>query len=237
MRRAVLLALAASALALSACGKTPSNDEVFGDRVRAYLLKHPEVLIEVQQKLQEKQVAAMKTVAAEAVRANRAAIERDPRDFVANPDGKVTITEFYDYRCPHCVNVAPQVLELIKANPDIRFVFKELPIFGEPSQKAARAALAVKRAGGDYLSAYHDLMMARPLDDAALNRILAKYGAPSPETGETRKELDAHLADTQMLASRIGLQGTPYFVVGETVIEGENLPALTEAIEAARKKK
>ena len=77
----------------------------------------------------------------------RAALERDPRDFVANPNGKVTVTEFYDYRCPHCINIAPKVVGLIRSQPDVRFVFKEMPIFGATSEHAARAALGRQGAG------------------------------------------------------------------------------------------
>ena len=89
-----------------------------------------------------------------ALPALRAALERDPRDFVANPDGKITVTEFYDYRCPHCINIAPKVVDLIQRHPDVRFVFKEMPIFGATSEHAARAALAAKAQGKDYVGLY-----------------------------------------------------------------------------------
>ncbi|MDT9106024.1 thioredoxin domain-containing protein, partial [Escherichia coli] len=78
-------------------------------------------------KLQDKQIAQARQQYKAVTVANRQALERDPREFVATPHGKITVTEFYDYRCAHCINAAPKVLDLIKANPDIRFVFKELP--------------------------------------------------------------------------------------------------------------
>ena len=132
---------------------------MFGQRVRAYLLAHPEVFQEAAQRLQAKDAAdeadVMRRGRAQIPRL-RAAIERDPADFVANPNGRVTVTEFYDYRCPHCVNAAPKVLDLIAAHPEVRFVFKETPIFGPTSEHAARAALAVKAAGGDGLAFYRN---------------------------------------------------------------------------------
>jgi protein-disulfide isomerase len=60
----------------------------------------------------------------------RQALERDPRDFVANPNGSITVVEFFDYRCGYCKLAAPQIVELIQKNPDVRFVFKDFVIFG-----------------------------------------------------------------------------------------------------------
>ena len=90
---------------------------------------------------QEKAEASDDSKAQAALPALRAALEHAPRDFVANPAGKVTVTEFYDYRCPHCVNMAPTVLSIIHDNPNVRFVFKEFPIFGATSDTAAEGAL------------------------------------------------------------------------------------------------
>ncbi|MDB5429350.1 MAG: oxidoreductase, partial [Caulobacter sp.] len=225
----------AAALALAGCG-AEKHDELFGQRVKAYLLAHPEVLVEVQDKLREKQDAQLKTASTAAIRANRQALEHDDRDFVANPGGKYTVVEFYDYRCPHCVNIAPQVVSLIQANPDIRFVFKDLPIFGPPSERAARAALYTKTKGGDSLAVYHDLMTARPLDEAAVRRVLNAHGidADGSEAADTKAMLDKHLLDTQRLAGEIGLRGTPHFVIGDLAIEGEDMDGVQAAISTLR---
>ena len=158
-----VLALSA-ALALSACDKP--QDAAFGERVRAYLLEHPEVLEEVAMKLNEKKQAEAIKASTAAIDKHRAALERDPRDFVANPNGKYTVVEFYDYRCSYCKVVAPEVTKLIRENPDVRFVFKELPIFGEVSDSAARLALTqpVKARG---LDVYGRWMADKALTEAA----------------------------------------------------------------------
>ena len=162
-RYPLLPLLAAGAIALSACGAKSAgkSDAAFDAKVHAYLIAHPEVVQEALTALQAKQDAADAAVAKLAINKQRAAIEHDARDFVANPNGKITVTEFYDYRCPHCINAAPAVLELIQKNPDVRFVFKEFPIFGETSDLAAQGAVAVKRAGGDYLAVYRELMATK----------------------------------------------------------------------------
>ena len=88
----------------------------------------------------------------------------------------MTVTEFYDYRCPHCINIAPKVVALIRTRPDVRFVFKEMPIFGATSEHAARAALAAKAQGKDYVGLYDAFMSAHPLTDDEIDRIAAAKG-------------------------------------------------------------
>jgi protein-disulfide isomerase len=221
------------AMALAGCGKA---DQAFDNRIHAYLLAHPEVIQEAIDKLQEKQQAQAAAQAKQAIAQNRQALERDPRDFVANPNGKITVTEFYDYRCPHCANAAPAVVSLIHDSPDVRFVFKEFPIFGATSEKAAAGAIAVKRAGGDYVGLYHDFMAARPLDDAAIDRILAAHGV-TPATLDDpslKAAAAAQLSDVRRLAIGLGIEGTPAFVVGDTLVPGEDMDAVRAAIQAAR---
>lgn len=234
-RLAPILIGCALTLAAAACQRSDDSDKAFGDRVRAYLLSHPEVLQETMTKLQDKQQAEAVKKQQLAIAQNRQAIEHDPRDFVANPNGKVTVTEFYDYRCPHCVNAAPGVVGIIRDNPNVRFVFKEFPIFGAPSERAAAAAIAVKMAGGDGVGVYSDLMAARPLDDAAVTRIAQAHGAPPGrlDQPDVKARVDAQLAAVHNLAAAIGIEGTPAFVIGDTMVAGEDLDAVRAAIQHA----
>lgn len=158
-------------------------------------------------------------------------IERDPADFVANPGGRITLTEFYDYRCPHCANAAPKVLDLIRRRPDVRVVFKESPIFGAVSEHAARAALAVRQAGGDSLGFYQTLMTAHGLDDAAIDRIALQKGARPADLkpGGTPAQ-NAQLQRNAALFSELDLQGTPAFIVGDRIILGEDMGAVEAAV-------
>lgn len=234
LRLLSLSAFAAAATFLGACAK---GDDGFDARVRNYILSHPEVIQEAEDKLQAREAARQAAAAAEAIRAHRAEIERDPRDFVANPSGKVTVTEFYDYRCPHCINAAPAVLDLIRKDPNVRFVFKEFPIFGGPSDRAAAAAIAVRRAGGDYLGLYSDLMSTHPLDAAAVDRIAASRGIAAQTLDDPAlKAAAAHdLDDVHKLATELGVDGTPAFVIGDTLVPGEDMDAVHAAIAAAEK--
>lgn len=230
----VLLVAALAITALSACGK--NNDPIFDAKVRAYLLEHPEVIEEAMVKLQEKRAQDAVDAARSALPKHRAALERDPRDFVANPSGAITVTEFYDYKCTYCKVAAPQVLKLIEENPDVRFVFKEMPIFGGVSNHAAAAALAA----GDrtYLELYRRLFAAENLDEAALDRVLVETGL-DPEHVRARAaspDPQRHLLDNHALASALGIEGTPTFIVGDEIIPGADLASVKAAIARERKK-
>jgi protein-disulfide isomerase len=242
MRRLVLAAASLAALALAACDWAPVSDKAFGERVRGYLIRHPEVLQEVSDALQAKREAeARADMEASVARSEklvphyRQVVEHDSRDFVANPQGKVTVTEFYDYRCPHCINIAPKVLDLIHDSPDVRVVFKEMPIFGPRSEHAARAALAVKNSGGDYLGFYRALMLQGDTPEAAYDALAISHGA-KPEALASPAAVAAakrQIAETQALFTRLALGGTPAFIIGDTVIPGEDMRAVKAAITKA----
>ena len=221
------------ALSLAACQK--AEDAAFGERVRAYLLEHPEVIREAVAKLNEKEQLAAAKAAGELVEKHRAELERDPRDLVANPNGKVTVVEFYDYRCGYCKIAAPEVLEMVRTDPEIRVVFKELPIFGEVSDTAARIALtAPAKAKG--LELHRRWMEEKSLDEAALDRHLRESGVDPAAARRAAQsaEITKHIADTRALAQALKIEGTPAFVVGDTVIPGADMNALKAAITQAK---
>jgi len=229
-RTAVALA---ALLTLTACQK--SEDAAFGQKVRAYLLAHPEVIEEAVHKLQENKLAEAANIAKVGLVKHRAALERDPRDFVANPDGKITVVEFFDYRCGYCKTSAPEVLKIIDENPDVRFVFKEFPIFGGESQLAAQVALSPD-AKPKSIALYRAFMGEKALNEAAIDRHLRAAGvdpAKARAGGETAA-VQQHIADTRALAKALAIEGTPAFIVGERMIPGADMAALRAAIAEAK---
>jgi protein-disulfide isomerase len=236
MSRLASLALALT-ISVAAAGCTrAATDDAFGDKVRAYLMAHPEVIREAIQKLQDKDAADAAAKSKVALNDNRQALEHDARDFVANPAGKITVTEFYDYRCPHCINAAPKVLRIIHDNPDVRFVFKEMPIFGATSEYAARAAIAVKNAGGDYLGMYQTMMTTHGLDETAVDAIAKAHGIDpaKAEAGQAKAAADAQISDVHKLAGALDIDGTPTFIIGDTLVPGEDMDAVQDAINKAK---
>ena len=229
---AVLLA----ALPTAGCSAAaPSSDQAFGERVRAYLLTHPEVLKEALAKLQAKEEAQEAVTAKQAIADHRAAIERDGRDAVGgNPTGAVTVTEFFDYRCPYCKVAAPQMPAFLKAHPNVRLVYKEFPILSQSSEDAAKLALAAKLQG-KYEPVHQAFMKAPALDPAITEAILrdngvdvarAKADAASPAI---TKQVD----EVRALARTVGVNATPTFVVGDRLSNGWSPEELDAGIKAA----
>jgi protein-disulfide isomerase len=226
---AIVAALAAS-LALAGCQKRETDAE-FGARVHAYLVAHPEVIEEAAVKLRQKQMLEAAKNSAANVAKYRAQLEQDPRDLVINPKGEFTIVEFFDYRCGYCKLVAPEVVKLMQENPDVRFVFKEFPIFGEVSDSAARMALTPD-AKGKGLELYKSWMADRALDEAALDRHLVEQGLDPKAVRKASADpaIQAQLADIRQLARNLGLEGTPAFIVGDYLIPGADIGAVKAAL-------
>ncbi len=165
----------------------------------------------------------------------------DAADPVAgNPQGDVTIVEFYDTRCPYCRRMLPTVDELLKTDPKIRYVYKDWPILGPASQLESRALLAAQRQGG-YFKLQEALMRASApstrdsiraeADRLGLNggQILADMDDPA-----IKSRLDGNLA----LAQQIGLQGTPAIIIGTKLIGGAvELAELRQAVAEVRQSK
>lgn len=226
-----LAALLAGSLALSACNKPAEADPAFGAKVRAYLLEHPEVIEEAVVKLRQKQTLEQAKTSAATLAKYRQQLERDPRDLVINPNGEFTVVEFFDYRCGYCKVVAPEVVKLIQENPDVRFVFKEFPIFGEVSDSAAKLALTPqgKQKGVELYKAW---MADKGLDEAALDRHLAEAGLDPAAVRKAAADpaIAQQIHDIRLLAGALGLQGTPAFVVGDYVIPGADIGSVRAAL-------
>lgn len=223
-----------AALSLIGCGQA-NADKAFGEKVHAYLIEHPEVLVEMSAKLQEKQTAEKTKNAKGAINKYRQALERDPRDFVANPNGSITVVEFFDYRCGYCKLAAPQIVELIQKNPDVRFVFKDFVIFGHDSEVAARMVLGAKDQGKT-IELHKRLMAEKSLDEAGVMRVAQQLDIDlsKARASGTSEAVTQHLADTHALAEALAIEGTPAFFVGDQMIPGADMHALNLAIDQAR---
>ena len=228
-------AAVAALLLLGGCQK--ASDDAFGQKVHAYLMAHPEVIREAAAKMAENEQAEALKAATAGLNKYRAQLERDPRDYVVNPAGRITVVEFFDYRCGYCKLAAPEVVKLMADNPDIRFVFKEFPIFGEVSDTAAKIALT-PQAKAKGLELYKGWMGEKALDEAGVDRHLAEVGLDpkAVRLAANTPEIERQLMDTRTLATALRIEGTPAFIVGDTMIPGADMDALKDAITAARRK-
>ena len=125
------------------------------------LRENPELVLEALQALEQRQAEAEAKAALSALSAERSTLERDSNaPVLGNPDGDVTVVEFFDYNCPYCKQAAPEVDALLQADKNVRLVLREWPILSEGSAFAARAALA-SRAQGKYAEFHEALMTMR----------------------------------------------------------------------------
>lgn len=237
-----VLALAVSVVALGFAAAPYVSPDVMGRNVRAYLLKHPELLDEMVAARQSREDGARVQTTNAAVAANPALLRPDPRDPAFGPENaKVTVIEFFDFRCPGCKAVAPDYVRLIQAHPDVRFVFKDWPILdrGEDavSHYAARAAVAANQQG-KYMQVYEGLMAEPSLDEAAVDRVLVERGVDlaRAKAAMASPEVAAHLADIQTTAMAFRLVGTPTFLINGKATTGIAPQEVLQAIEAAKAK-
>jgi protein-disulfide isomerase len=212
---------------------TDALDQVIHD----YLLRHPEAVAEALQRFESRQQEAEAARVRAAIQDRQAELLRGPASPVGgNPAGQKTMVEFFDYRCPHCRHAAPTVAQAVRQDPNLRIVYKELPILGPASVVAARAALASSRQG-KYVP-FHDALMAEQ-GELSEERILTIASVVGLDLERLRQEMadpgiQALIERNYALAEAIGVQATPSFVIGERLVRGAvDLPALTAAIAEA----
>lgn len=233
MNRFSKIALAAGIMTLTAQSFAATNDVSPAERakiegvVHEYLLKNPQVIVEVMQILQRKQMdqaqATVKQTQQTAASFANALFHQANDPVVGNPKGKVTVVEFFDYQCPHCVDMAPVMTSIIQANPDLRVVYKEFPIRGPLSEFASRAALAANLQG-KYGEFSHALLSAKaPLTEASIMDIAKASGL---DVDKLKKDMDSNAIKNQLknnikLAQDLKLFGTPALFVGKTSASGK----------------
>jgi protein-disulfide isomerase len=236
---AVLLASASAGTAQDPPFTAPQEERV-GEIVRAYLLEHPEVINEAMQALRERQAAEAAARVAQALQERRDELLADPMSPVGgNPDGAVTVVEFFDYNCPYCRAAGPMVTELLQVNSDVRFVYKEFPTLAPSSRFAAQAALAARRQSPELYTAFHDALMkaeGRLAEDGVL-QIAREAGINVDRMRADMQDpvINESLDRNIQLARAIGITGTPTFVIGDAMLVGAKpLAEIERAIADAR---
>lgn len=205
--------------------------------IRDYLVKNPEVLVEAMQALRAKQRRLADERAREAIAKHRAALVEDKDSVIGgNPEGNITVVEFFDYRCPYCKRAKRELDSVLKADGNIRVVFKEYPILGEMSVLASRAAIAARKQGDKLYVKFHDeLMEMREMNPDTIMAAAKKVGLDI-------EKLQKDMADPKILmiinrnrelAEQLGIRGTPAFVIGNQLVRGME-PAASLAARVAR---
>lgn len=238
---ALFMATGVQAADLDLGNMSEEDRAAFGAQVRAYLLENPEVIMEAVQVLEERQAAEQAQGDVALIENNADAIFNDGYSWVGgNPEGDVTIVEFFDYRCGFCRRAHPEVAQLLELDGNIRYVAKEFPILGENSLVSSRFALAAREIGGDeaYEAAKEALIVLNgEMDDTVLRRLADTLGLDADAVlGAMDDEgITEQLATTRALAQTLQINGTPSFVMGDQLVRGYvPLDAMQQIVAQAR---
>lgn len=212
-----------------------------GGAVRASLLKQPEILQEASSALSQRENNLRAEQVNERAAANPAMLQPMAGDVVVGPaDAKVTVVEFYDFRCPGCKSTAPAILQMVEANPDVRFVFKDWPILdrGDPNGNShlAAYAAAAAQAEGKFLPVFRDLMAEGDLNDESIRAILTRNGIDPNAAANLvgTPEMAQRLAQTETAALSLALFGTPSFFINGRMTASIEPPVVSQAIADAK---
>jgi protein-disulfide isomerase len=196
--------------------------------VRKYLLENPEVLIEMQAVLEAQmdKIASARMSAAVKEHAKEV-FQPASSPVVGNAKGDVTVVEFFDYNCSFCKRALGDVARLVDSDKQVKVILREFPVLGKESVQAARVALAA-RLQGKYWE-FHRAMLASPgqASEASALRTAEKVGL---DIARLKKDMASpavqrEIEETHALAKKLGIQGTPYFLIDDRIIPGapENL--------------
>lgn len=211
--------------------------------IENYLMTNPEILIKVSESLKNKMAQQAQVDAQQAIKNNAKDLFNDPNSPVAgNSQGDVTLVEFFDYQCGHCKNASNTVEQLITNNPNLKVVYKELPIFGGSSLLAAQYALAANL--NNNYKAMHDALFNSPgkLSTTSIQAIATAIGLNYDKlTAAQKQQIQDELNQNKTLAQNLKLNGTPAFIIANqdysqfSFIPGAvPMPALQQAIDKAK---
>jgi protein-disulfide isomerase len=239
---ALLIVCAAAAPALAQSFTDAQRGEI--ERiVKDYLVAHPEVLQDVMNELEKRQTAAETEKQVAGVKSHKELLFNSAHQVtLGNPQGDVTMVEFFDYNCGYCKRALDDMLTLLKTDPKLKVVLKEFPVLGPGSVEAAHVAVAARmqdKTGKKYLEFHQKLLGGRGPANKARALAAAKdagFDMARLERDMASDEVKATLDENMKMAEEIGLNGTPSYVIGQDVVVGaQGYDVLKEKVDAARK--
>lgn len=227
-------AAAALALALLCTTGAPAvaQDKFDGDQtkeieaiVRNYLVTHPEVLVEAINALEAKRTAEAAASQKQAVAANAEAIFSTPEGTaLGNPEGDVTVVEFFDYNCGYCKQALTDMDALLKNDSNVRFILKEIPVLGPKSIEASRVSLAFRKLKPEFYGDFHRKLLASrgTADEKRAIAVAAEFGVDEAALRPVMAsaEVAADIAKDNEVATALGVNGTPSYVIEDQVLAG-----------------
>jgi protein-disulfide isomerase len=220
-----LLALT-TAVPATAAEFTDAQKATIGAVVKDYLLQNPEVLRDAMVELDKRDKAAEATKREKIVSDQSGTLLNSPfGEVVGNPNGKVTLVEFFDYNCGYCKRALDDMTKLMKTDGDLRVVLKDFPVLGPGSVEAAQVAGAVRnQLHGDKFWAFHTKLLGTrgPVAKAQALAAAKDAGVDMDQLAKdmAKPEIKAGIEQNLQLADALSLTGTPSFVIGPDVVVG-----------------
>jgi protein-disulfide isomerase len=208
--------------------------------VRDYLLANPEVISEALTELDRREREAAEAARVQALSDSADILFNSARQVVlGNPEGSVTLVEFFDYNCGYCKRAYGDMVKLMEENPDLKVVLKEFPVLGQGSVEAAQVAVAVNSVAPEKYGAFHEALL---LSRGQANRASALEAATGVGISEEdllasmqTEEASQTIEEVYSLANRLGLTGTPSYVIGNEVVMGAvGYEQLSEKLDALK---
>ncbi|WP_245413401.1 DsbA family protein [Mangrovicella endophytica] len=208
--------------------------------VRDYLLRNPEVLLEAMDALEAKRNAATQAAQVSAISEAGPALTSTPQGTVlGNPDGDVTVVEFFDYNCGYCKRALGDMDALLKSDPKVRFVLKEIPVLGPQSVEASKVSLALRTIAPQRYAEFHRTLLSAP-GVADADKAIGVAADLGIDEAALRKAMDdpavaASIAEDSRLATMLQISGTPSYVIADEVVPGAaGLDVLKDKIKNVR---
>lgn len=203
----------------------PRSKEEIGQIIREYLIENPEIMIEVQQALEEKQRQELAENQRRIIAENRDLIYSSPFQInFGDENAETTIVEFFDYNCGFCKAAMEDMQRFLDTDKNVRFVLKEFPVLGQESLQASRVSLAFGRLKPELHAQYHiNLLSLEGIKDGARAIDLAKQMGVSQielELEMDNPEIMDAIQDVYRIAEGLGINGTPSYIAGEEVVFG-----------------
>lgn len=205
--------------------------------IKDYINKNPQVVVDALQAMQVQMEAEQQAQVVQAIKDNREELMKATVPVAGNPNGDVTVVEFFDYKCGYCRSTHPVVMKLLEGDKNVRLIRKEFPILGMLSMQASRYALAARNQG-KYLEMHNKLFHAdTQLEMETLPEIAREIGLDMDKVAKDMMSQDimSELRANLELAQKLSIRGTPAFIIGDKLYPGSmNLEGFQQAVAEAR---
>lgn len=203
---------------------TPTTEDI-ETIVRDYLLKNPEIIVEALELLEQRREADQRAQQKQVISRNEGALYQSEHQIIlGNPNGDITLIEFFDYNCGFCRQSLEHVEKLVEEDKNLRVILKEFPVLGPSSQEAARVAIAAAKTDpGKYLELHRRLLQARGQVNERIALVLSEglgFDMQKIRSFMSEPVIDEAITEVYGIATQLGLTGTPTFIIGDEIMPG-----------------